>query len=676
LAKSPLERITAGKLVIADLSSGKMAEINKMVTSIRVNYTMQLASELQISVIDPDFTMLSKNYFEIGRVVQYTSQTLGSIDQFNNSPNVPRVLSNIDQFFEIARVSVSQGPGLSPQVQITCYSMAIQQMKRDKKPSQIKESGSAFVIKAAKKYGLRWAVQKTAKKQTINKASGKKQAESLWDVLTRLASDSKFVIYEVNGVLVFASQKYLLNKWGTTSEEVFEWDKKRKKAIPKIRRYVPIVYPSRQTIDENGKIIVPAFEVLSVPSLESSDNDPYDARGSLDLARNNATQLRPGMTIEIIGVPQFSGAYLIESVSFDDISPDPVKITFKKPEKDPEKDKIKTLRVGVKTKQTNEFIKNDPTRIGPYSLQSSKTRKLIPDAARLLNSQLGRKGTTQAPPKAIYPLPSPANQQSYPIVPKSGSADVIEYGNIDLWARPIYKDEAGVYPLDAFVTARQEVGVNSGNEFFIVLPRIFEDDGQPGRYETEQAAIDAYASSGEHLGKFKSLALATEYKQVLDNQQVYVLKDRFPPPFLEFPESTIYPLPSSSEEQNYPFMTEGLITSGNINLYSTPTKNIKLANKDYLYSLGDIHKPGVKFPVVETGFNNDEPFALVLPTLYSSANGIQDLTIEEAYRLYLNNGQFLAKCSSTVAAELYRRLLHHQQQILLGQRFPGVALYV
>jgi hypothetical protein len=111
MAKSPLERITAGKLVIADLSSGKMAEINKMVTSIRVNYTMQLASELQISIIDPDFTMLSKNYFEIGRVVKYTSQTLGSIDQFNNSPNVPRVLSNIDQFFEIARVSVSQGPG-------------------------------------------------------------------------------------------------------------------------------------------------------------------------------------------------------------------------------------------------------------------------------------------------------------------------------------------------------------------------------------------------------------------------------------------------------------------------------------------------------------------------------------------------------------------------------------
>ena len=780
--KSFQDRNKAGNISIADIGSASLTDINKLVVSIRVSYSMSMASELQFTVIDPDFTMLDKNYFLIGRSVIYTSQTLGTIDSFEYSKKNQRNTSNVDQLFEIARIDVSESPGSSPQIRVTCYSQAIQQMKRDKKPSQITASGSNFVVQAARKYGLRSAVQKTSKKQTINKASGDKQAESLWDVLSRLAADSKFIIYEVNGTLVFAAQEYMLNKWGTSSEEVFEWDKKKKKAIPKIKKFVPLRYPSVSRYGDNGEIISPDFEILNLPSLEVSDNDAYDGRGSLNLARRNATQLRPGMTIDLTGIPQFEGKYLIESVSFDDLSPDPVNITFRKPEKDPKK--IKTLKIGTRTNQTNEFLANDKTQTGPYGKLSNKSRKIIPDAARLLNLTIGTTEITQKLPSKIYPLPSPSKQTLYPVVPKHLQQFVFEFGNTDLWGRPIFKDESGIYPLDTRIVrvnnSETEIlpaqslpfnysgnidlftrpGVNNEGQLstvfsygfydkkikkevliptvawvngegvllsetdavkhydkygeylgkfntvaestamgvlissqqeeyygttletynaatatsakYILIPGIYLDgSNQLKRHETDAAAFALYKINNKHFGKFKTPRLAASYKEFLDIQHIQILKNRFPPPFMDFPESSLYPLPSVGSQLNYPFMGSGLIAQGNINLYTVVTKETTRAGK----SLLSVLDPVVKYPVVEAGVNGGNPFALVLSTIWNVDGLNTSLSLEKAYRKYLTDGLFLAKCVSIFDAHLYARLILHQQLITFAERFPETSIY-
>lgn len=666
---SPLERQKAGTIAIADIASGTLAEINKLITSIRVSYTLNMASELQFTVIDPDLLMMSKNYFQVGRTVIYTSPTIGLIDDFISGQSAQRVVSNIQQLFEISRIDLSEGPGNSAQVRVTCYSRAVQQMRRDKKPQSINGDGTAYARRAALKYGLRFAGEKTTKKKTINKASGDKQSESLWQVLERIATDAKFVLYEVNGVLVFASQKYLLNKWGTFNLTTTTWDKKAKRFKPKVERYIPIIYPSIPTVNEQGKVVVPDFHVIGTPSLEYSENDSYDGRGSLNLARDNATQLRPGMTIDIQGIPQFSGRYLIESVSFDDLSPDPVAITFRKPEREDKEKEKRRLSVGVRTRQTNEFLRKDPFQTGDFGLRSNKTKKFIPEIARLLGITTPIDETSKAVAN-LYPLPKPKNELLYPRVPKVIADDVLAYGNIGLWSRPLYRDEVGIYPLDIQIVEISEPSTWAGGNIFVLLPGVYVDEeGLPARVGSSAEALARYELDGLFLAKLKTNPAALMLKNALDQQQIFILAERFPRSPLtsgvsDIVEHSLYPLPSDAEEQNYPYIGDGLIESGNIDLYSAPILNFKNSGKQYIETLGVV----IRDNVVESGFNDDAPFALLLQTIVSSGGSVVRMSDEVAYRKYKTDGLFLGKCTSYSAALQYGRLLQQQQLLLMNER--------
>ena len=439
----------------------------------------------------------------------------------------------------------------------------------------------------------------------------------------------------------------------------------------------------------------------------------------------------------------------------------------------------------MRTNQTNEFLGNDKTQTGPYGKLSNKSRKIIPDAARLLNLTTGTTEIDQKLPSKIYPLPSPFNQTLYPVVPKNLSAFVIEYGNTELWGRPIFKDESGIYPLDTRIVRvnstetaispaptlpfaysgnidlfsrpgvenegsvstvyshgfydsqiKKEVliptviwlngeGVLVSNEKaiahyykygehlgifntaaestamallihaqqeeyyggtigtynaavassgkYILLPGIYLDESsQIKRQTTDETAFSLYQENEKHLGKFKTPSLASSYKEFLDIQQIQILKDRFPPPFMDFPESTLYPLPSAGEQLNYPFMGSGLITEGNINLYTVATKEFPTAGKTYLHLLN----PVVKYPVIEEGVNGGNPFALILSTIWNIDGLSASLNTEKAYRKYLADGLFLAKCESVFDANLYRRLILHQQLITFNERFPGLSINV
>ena len=84
-----------------------------------------------------------------------------------------------------------------------------------------------------------------------------------------------------------------------------------------------------------------------MPSVSKSDNDPFEVTGSMVVDRLNGTSLRPGMTIQLSGIPMFgpytnssgqaisndSGLYLITSVDYDHLGTDPVKVGFRSPER-------------------------------------------------------------------------------------------------------------------------------------------------------------------------------------------------------------------------------------------------------------------------------------------------------------------------------------------------------
>jgi hypothetical protein len=144
--------------------------------------------------------------------------------------------------------------------------------------------------------------EETAELLNITKTASVDTDESSFDVLKRLAGESQFVVFESSNVLYFASQQYLLNKLNV----------------------VQVNYPSRQA---------DPFQLIGLPNFRSSDDDPMQAEFQAVMVRQNATQLRPGMTIQMNGVNNFSYRYLITEVSFEEGKDTPVSISGRTPEK-------------------------------------------------------------------------------------------------------------------------------------------------------------------------------------------------------------------------------------------------------------------------------------------------------------------------------------------------------
>ena len=312
---------------IGNLSKGVMENILSSVLDCQVNYSMDMVTELNMNIFDTGFMFAKNNYFKVTTDVLYTTKSMVE-SQFNEDGDSS--LRYITLPMEIAEVSVSQSQGYNPIWNVKCRTKAIQQMKRDKNPSATSSSsGTAFARAAALKYGLKFVGEETSKAVKINKASGTAQADSLWNVLQNLASSAKFKIFEADGTLYFASMKWLLAKWGTTAIATLE-EKKNNKTGKKelkqvVRRFIPLV-PGKLGKD---------FELLSLPEMRKSDNDPLEAQGSASITRTNGISLRPGMTVFLDGIPMFTGYYLISSVDYEELSPNPVSISFMTIERDP-----------------------------------------------------------------------------------------------------------------------------------------------------------------------------------------------------------------------------------------------------------------------------------------------------------------------------------------------------
>ena len=519
---------SAGKISIGSLSDGIMTNIDHSIISVSVDYSMNEASQLSFEVIETmnmDFSKIAdaektyprvlefaeNNYFQIGRDVVYETTTLNEVDNTNTS-GINYIKQK--QLFEIASLTFAQGPGGSPVWQVKCFTKAIQQMKRDRNPGTVKGTGSTFVKNAAIKYGLKPFVEETSKKQTVTKATGDKQADSLWDVLGRLAGDAKFVLYEVDGFLVFCSEKYLLYKWGIDSGDTVQiWNKKEKKFKPKIAKYIPLQYPAV------GKGTPGHFFAMSYPTINVSTNDPRYGDGSITVDRQNGTQIRPGMTAYVGDVPGLNGYYLIDSVSFTDRTPDPVSVNFRKPTLEPKKEK--QLPVGLRLLQT-DADRPIATRVTPKN---------------------GIKPIPLPPNGAYFPLPTPSTEYNFSSTYPRMKSGLISVGNIPLYSRPVLTangDPKTTFSITIFQKPDLTINYNGfkpGNTAVLITP-IWTVGGFAVEL-TEEQAIAKYLSDGLFLAKLDTLANAAKYADFIHLQQAEILRIRFPE--IDFYNGGVYP---------------------------------------------------------------------------------------------------------------------------------------
>lgn len=320
--------------------NGFITLLHNNLLSLKVSFTMDEASALSFEIIDPGFEMTKNNYFQPGQTLIYKSL---SIDDLSTSNSNIFGHTYYGYPFEIADVTYSQSQGASPIVSISAYTKAIQQMKRDRSEiGSIKGSGTTFVKNAARKYGLEFVGEQTSKSQTITKASGEQQADSLWDVIKKLAGDAKFVCFEADGILYFGSQKWLLHKWGVEKYMYKKYNAKLGKSIEETRYRTFLTYPAY--VDPVSKETNTKFILQQLPQMQQSINDPMEGSGTCIVDRLNGVRLRPGMTAYVGEIPYVSGYYLITSVEFDELSPEPVAVNFRTVERQP-KD-IKQIAVG------------------------------------------------------------------------------------------------------------------------------------------------------------------------------------------------------------------------------------------------------------------------------------------------------------------------------------------
>jgi len=338
-------------LGIVELSSDGAINFSRAIQSVSVSYSMELCPQITVQLFDVNMKMLENNYFNVGREFIYKSSQRQIINP-TGATNVAAInlgasgLSYTILSFELAAVSVSPGTGSSPSIALELRSRSVMQMKRDRKPGSITGKGHVFVQQAARAYGISSYTQTTQKDKKINKASTDKRADSLWSVLESLASEAKFSIFEIDGVLVFASMRDLYGRWGPEQFVGLVYDEKTNKRDFRLMNswYVGYPYsgiegrPNQEKVLITGlandsklsRVLVP----LQCPTFRRSDSDIYQVEGSLSLDRHNAMVLRPGMTIYVDGVPTFEDFYLITDVSFDHMSTTPVQISFRKPERE------------------------------------------------------------------------------------------------------------------------------------------------------------------------------------------------------------------------------------------------------------------------------------------------------------------------------------------------------
>lgn len=332
-------------------TSPDQTAIYDAITSFKVNYALTAGAEISVDFADYKGEMFLNNYFQIGTQYFYR-----------------------DEPFQMASVEVSQGEGEYWNVNCKLRTWQQQQMKEDLHPEVLKSAnGYDFAEKLAARYGLFFVGEEVKGKQQEIKVKTKNNKESSWDVLQRSAGDNQYYAFIAQQSLFFCSPLFLLGQWGidevagATTTKAGDFVVGRSYAIAsagntsfkeigaenndvgtifratgvgagtgtakKIIYYVPLVYPTPQ--------LEARFLLMGLPEMRSSFDSPKEAEGSAMLWRDNATQLRAGMTVYVKKMGIYDGAYIISSVDYAEGQPEPVSISFSTVDKLAPEDKKK-----------------------------------------------------------------------------------------------------------------------------------------------------------------------------------------------------------------------------------------------------------------------------------------------------------------------------------------------
>lgn len=335
----------SGLTWVSDGDEQDSVYIDSSILTVNVSYTMDLCPQITVAVHDPDFVYAENNFFWITRDVWYRSHSIIEFDDplFQGSD------SYRTQQFEIGRSNLGPSPGAGATWSCELRTKAIQQMKRDRGQEgnesgiagQIAGDGHAYAQNVADRYGLKAYVEETDKSKVVNAfepGEEGREGSSVWDVLSSLAGAAHFACFEADGILFFASHAHLLGRWGLETASVGVIDPKTNVKERRQISFIPAHWPRNP---------FHVIQLVQMPSVAKSDNDPFEVTGSMVVDRLNGTSLRPGMTIQLNGIPMFgpytdssglsvtddSGLYLITSVDYDHLGTDPVKVGFRSPER-------------------------------------------------------------------------------------------------------------------------------------------------------------------------------------------------------------------------------------------------------------------------------------------------------------------------------------------------------
>lgn len=529
-------------LQIGDLSTSQMKEIADCILNFEVNYSMDLASQITMKIIDPGFAMGSNNYFQIGRDLFYTGSAFSKIGSIGEDALVGTKFRDI---FEISAVSVSQENSASPVWTITALPKAVMQMKRDKKPHQISGSGYSYAQNAAKKYGLDFVGEKSSRIKSGSKNSGDGQSDSVWEVLRRIADESQYVLFVSDGTLYFATQKWLLYKWGTDKLKGSIKKNKDGKVIINSKTKLPEKNPDKNFIpmeyvgftEDNRK-----FDVLKLPEIRRSDNDPMEATGSLTVSRYNGVMLRPGMTIRINNVPTMRGYFLITSVTFSQETTDPVSIEFRTPERlniNGKQPKIPQLPIGkiFKARESIAVPAIGRSSLGVSNTNSTYTEVKRPPRITDIVEQLPNSGVMLPNERRSIYHPPIVGNSAVLIGSVSGdlrdiatikipSSAIYELGGIDLYNRPLYKF-TNIDGKNVITTSYVYLVNDISNVGFVILVEgVWCDEGNVVLL-SEGDAVSKLEDDGLHHGIISSDHVSKYVKSHYEMQKM-LIKKRFP----------------------------------------------------------------------------------------------------------------------------------------------------
>lgn len=295
---------------------GANAQIQRSIQKLHVEFTSDMSSEIRLDIIDPGFRMHEAGYFVMRRKVYYGDAT-----------------------FEIAEVAVERTSTKVEMVKVFCRTAAIQKMKRDKGAANFgKISPSKFAGQMATKHGLGFFGEKSAAKAAIVRTADDNSDESTWDVLSRLAGENEFELFEADGILYFASMEFIMTK-----QVSFEVEYDASAAHP--------------------------FYMFDF-DLARTDDLPEGQSMNASIARENGVQIRAGMIMQLKNFPYFDKKMMVTKVEYDapavddglgDSISDPVKVTAKTPE---DSDDLGTEKKTVKRGARGAEVKRIQQAVG------------------------------------------------------------------------------------------------------------------------------------------------------------------------------------------------------------------------------------------------------------------------------------------------------------------------